>query len=91
MGDKALGAALLVGAILGLIGYLSLLLIPGLGSFNFFLAVAIIMIIAVGALCVIIAWIGYTLLTTPAPTPPTTPPTPTPTEPTGTGKEKKKA
>ncbi|MFQ5762086.1 MAG: transcriptional regulator [Candidatus Bathyarchaeia archaeon] len=63
MNDKALGAGLLVGGILGFIGYIILLITSPI------LALQIIAIIAVGALCVILAWIGYTLITTPAPAP----------------------
>jgi len=60
--DRALGAVLLIGGILAFVGYLALL-------FTWFeVAVMLIMIIAVGAVCFILAWIGYTLLTTPPPT-----------------------
>ncbi|MFQ5998042.1 MAG: transcriptional regulator [Candidatus Bathyarchaeia archaeon] len=63
MNDKALGGALLGGGILGFIGYVLLLI------FNTILALQIIAIIAVGAIAFILAWIGYTLITTPAPAP----------------------
>lgn len=66
---------MLVGAILGLFGYLWLLFVV-----SFEAAVIIIMVILVGAICVILGWVGYTLITTPAPAPPTAPPTPVETE-----------
>ncbi|MFH1327986.1 MAG: transcriptional regulator [Candidatus Bathyarchaeota archaeon] len=68
MRDRSLGAAILVLSCLAFIGYIILLFT------NFEIAVIIIMIIAVGAVCGILAWIGYTLVTTPAPSIPETPP-----------------
>jgi len=60
--DRALGAALLIGGFLAFVGYLYLLFTA------FEAAVILIMVILVGGVCFILAWIGYTLLTTPAPT-----------------------
>ncbi|MEM3736497.1 MAG: transcriptional regulator [Candidatus Bathyarchaeia archaeon] len=82
MNDRFLGAVLLVGGILAFLGYLALL-------FTWFeIAVIVVMVTLVGAVCFILAWIGYTLLTTPAPTQleaPTTSSTP------ATGTEEKTA
>jgi len=74
MSDKAIGAAMLAGAIIALIIYLLALFFPpwgGIGGFAWYIAITVVAIIAIGAVCVIIGWVGYTLLTTPAPTPPT--------------------
>ena len=74
MSDKGIGAVMLAGAIIALIIYLLALFFPpwgGIGGFAWYIAITIVALIAVGAVCVIIAWVGYTLLTTPAPTPPT--------------------
>lgn len=68
---------MLAGAIIALIVYLMALLCPwwgGVGGLAWQYAITILAIIAVGAICVIIAWVGYTLLTTPAPTSLETPP-----------------
>ena len=74
MSDRGIGAGMLAGAIVALIIYLLALFFPpwgGIGGFAWYIAITVVAIIAVGAVCVIIAWVGYTLLTTPAPTPPT--------------------
>jgi len=74
MSDKGIGVAMLAGAVIALIIYLLALFFPpwgGIGGFAWYIAITIVALIAVGAVCVIIAWVGYTLLTTPAPTPPT--------------------
>lgn len=91
LGDKALGGILLVGSLLALAVYLYAL------AAAWWLAVTVIMVILVGAVCLILAWIGYTLLTTPPPAPPTvevpptleTPITPTPTQSGERGKAEK--
>jgi predicted DNA-binding transcriptional regulator len=69
LSDKGLGAAMLVGSVVALIIYLMALFLPswgGVGGFAWYIAITVIAIIAVGAVCVIIGWVGYTLLTTPA-------------------------
>lgn len=74
MNDKALGALMLVGGIIVIVVYVWALFIPpfgGIGSLAWQIAISIVAIVAVAAVCVIIAWVGYTLITTPAPTPPT--------------------
>jgi len=60
--DRVVGAGLLAGGVLALIGYLALLFTW------FYAAVVIVVVIMVAAFCFVLAWIGYTLLTTPAPT-----------------------
>jgi predicted DNA-binding transcriptional regulator len=65
--DKVLGAVMLVGGILALIVYVSALFF--LGEFAWYLAISIVAFIAVAAVCGILAWIGYTLITTPKPIP----------------------
>ncbi len=67
MSDKGLGAGMLAGGIIALVVYLFALFGYGIGSLAWQLALTIVAIIAVGAVCIIIIWIGYTLLTTPAP------------------------
>ena len=87
MSDKGIGVAMLAGAVIALIIYLLALFFPpwgGIGGFAWYIAITIVALIAVGAVCVIIAWVGYTLLTTPAPAPPTLEETST-----ETGEEKK--
>jgi len=72
--DKALGALMLVGGIIVIVVYVWALFIPpfgGIGSLAWQIAISIVAIVAVAAVCVIMAWVGYTLITTPAPTPPT--------------------
>ena len=67
MGDKTLGGAMLVGGVIALIIYLLALFLGGVGSIAWQLAITVVAVIAVGAVCVILIWIGYTLITTPAP------------------------
>ena len=67
MGDKALGCAMLVGGVIALIIYLLALFLWGVGSIAWEIAITVVAVIAVGAVCVILIWIGYTLVTTPAP------------------------
>jgi len=75
MKDKAIGALLLVAGILVFAAYVYMMIIaptatlPLLGIKLWDLAVDIAIIAAVGVLCFIVGWIGYTLLTTPAPAP----------------------
>ena len=61
--DKVLGAVMLVGGILALTVYVSALFF--LGEFAWYLAISIIAFIAVAGVCGILAWVGYTLITTP--------------------------
>jgi len=73
LSDKGLGAVMLVGAIIALVVYLLAMFFPlwgGIGGFAWYIAITVVAVLAVGAVCVIIGWVGYTLLTTPAPTPP---------------------
>lgn len=72
MNDKGLGVALLLGAILAIAIYIYLIV-----AVNPLLTLQATAIIAVGAICVILGWIGYTLITTPSPAPiePVTPAT----------------
>lgn len=65
--DRILGVVMLVGGILALIVYVSALFF--LGEFAWYLAISALALIAVAVVCGILAWIGYTLLTTPAPKP----------------------
>jgi len=60
-----LGAVMLVGGVIALIVYVSVLFF--LGGFAWYLAISIVAFIAVAAVCGILAWIGYTLTTTPKP------------------------
>lgn len=70
LNDKGLGAGLLAGGILAFVGYVILLFTSPV------LALQIIAVVAVGAVCIILAWIGYTLIITPAPAPVETEATP---------------
>jgi MFS family permease len=65
LSDKVLGALLLVAGILVIAVYVWALFFAG--SFAWLVAISVVAVIAVGAVCVIVAWIGYTLLTTPSP------------------------
>ena len=65
MSDKVLGAALLAAGILVIAVYVWALFFAG--SFAWLVAISVVAVIAVGAVCVIVAWIGYTLLTTSMP------------------------
>jgi len=65
--DKVLGALMLAGGIIILIVYAWALFFAG--EVAWWYAISIVAIVAVGAVCIIIAWVGYTLLTTPAPSP----------------------
>ena len=67
MNDRILGAGILLGSILGIGVYFYLVFLsPPQWST---LVIQISAFTAVGAILVIVAWIGYTLATTPPPTP----------------------
>jgi flagellar basal body-associated protein FliL len=95
MNDKVLGGLLFAAGIIVFIVYCVFLFGPKLTSNAippelFWVAIIVPLVIIVGAVCFIAAWIGYTLLTTPAPTPieaPTEAPT---TEATSASAEEKK-
>jgi len=63
--DQALGSMILLGSILGIAAYFYLTFL----SPWIVLTIQISAFIAVAAILLIIAWIGYTLATTPPPTP----------------------
>ncbi len=87
--DRALGAALLAGGAIAIIIYVWALFFAG--PFAWWIAISVVALIAVAAVCVIIAWVGYTLLTTPAPSPPSleeTSPEETPSETPAEGERK---
>ncbi|MCX8176198.1 MAG: transcriptional regulator [Candidatus Bathyarchaeota archaeon] len=65
--DKILGGLMLVGGVVVFILYAWALFFAG--EVAWWYAISIVAIVAVGAVCVIIAWVGYTLLTTPTPSP----------------------
>ncbi|MGP3667375.1 MAG: transcriptional regulator [Candidatus Bathyarchaeota archaeon] len=72
--DKVLGGLMFVGGVIVFIIYAWALFFAG--GVAWWWAISIVAIVAVGAVCVIIAWVGYTLLTTPAPSPVTLEPEP---------------
>ena len=63
--DKALGGAILVGSIAGIVIYFWLLFMSPWA----WLTIQVSAFAAVGMVLLIIAWIGYTLATTPPPMP----------------------
>jgi len=63
--DQAIGGVILLGSILGIIAYFWLVFMSGLS----WLTIQASAFLAVAAVLVIVAWIGYTLATTPPPTP----------------------
>ena len=65
LNDRILGHLILTGSLLGIIGYFYILF---LSSWTL-LAIQISAFVAVSAMLAIIAWIGYTLATTPPPMP----------------------
>ena len=65
MDDRVVGALILVGSILGILAYFWLVFL----SPWVLLTMQLTAFIAVAAVLVIIAWIGYTLATTPPPRP----------------------
>jgi len=65
MDDRVIGALILVGSILGILAYFWLIFL----SPWILLTMQLTAFIAVAAVLVILAWIGYTLTTTPPPQP----------------------
>jgi len=65
MNDRVLGAGILLGSILGIGVYFYLVFLSQWSV----LVIQISAFAAVGAVLIIVAWIGYTLATTPPPTP----------------------
>jgi len=65
MDDRVIGALILVGSILGILAYFWLIFL----SPWILLTMQLTAFIAVAAVLVILAWIGYTLATTPPPQP----------------------
>jgi len=65
MDDKMLGYGMFIGSLLGIICYFYLIFL----SPWTLMVVKISALLAVGAMLAIIAWIGYTLATTPPPLP----------------------
>ena len=65
MDDRVVGALILVGSILGILAYFWLVFL----SPWVLLTMQLTAFIAVAAVLVILAWIGYTLATTPPPKP----------------------
>lgn len=66
--DQLLGLLVFVASVIGMIIYFCLMFIPPLNQWAF-LVIQITMFIAVGAVLGVLAWIGYTLATTPPPEP----------------------
>lgn len=65
MDDRALGAVILIGSVFGVVCYFWLVFL----SIWSWLTVQLSAFAAVAAVLLIVAWIGYTLATTPPPTP----------------------
>jgi len=65
MDDRVLGAGVLLGSLLGVALYFYLVFLSAWGV----LTVRLTAFAAVGAVLLILAWIGYTLATTPPPMP----------------------
>jgi predicted DNA-binding transcriptional regulator len=65
--DQLIGYLILLGSVLGIIVYIWLLFLspPGWA----WITIQLSALVAVGAVLLITAWIGYTLATTPPPTP----------------------
>jgi len=79
--DRAIGAALVVGAIVGVIIYGSLMFLPSYGIDKYAVDVLkITAFVAIAAILGVLGWIGYVMATTP-------PPVPLEPEPTTTAKE----
>jgi len=67
--DRAIGGALVVGAIIGVIIYGFLLFYPPLGDGIHLAVLEITAFVAVLAILAILGWIGYVMATTPPPVP----------------------
>ena len=66
--DKVLGALMFAGGVVAIVVYVWALFFAGPLAWQ--IAVSVVAFIAVAAVCVVVVWVGYTLITTPAPTPP---------------------
>ncbi len=66
--DQLLGLLVFAASVIGIIIYFCLMFVPPLNQWAF-LVIQITMFIAVGAVLGVLAWIGYTLATTPPPEP----------------------
>jgi predicted DNA-binding transcriptional regulator len=92
--DRAIGAALVVGAVVGVFVYGFLLFYPfGANSKIALYTLEITAFVAVVGILAILGWIGYVMATTPPPVPLEPEPTPTANSTTGaqTGSPEKKA
>lgn len=67
MNDKAIGAGMMAAGIIAILAYVWALFFAG--PLGWQIAISVLALIAVGAICGIIIWIGYTLATTPPPKP----------------------
>lgn len=67
--DRAVGAALVAGAVIGVIIYGFLMFYPPLGDHIHLLVLEITAFVAVLAILAILGWIGYVMATTPPPMP----------------------
>ena len=83
--DRAIGAALVVGAVIGVIIYGLLVFWPPLGDHIHLLVLEITAFVAVLGILAILGWIGYVMATTPPPVP--LEPEPTPSESTGSAQQ----
>lgn len=67
MNDKAVGAGMMAAGIIAILIYVWALFFAG--ALGWWLAISVLALIAVGAVCGIVIWIGYTLATTTPPKP----------------------
>ena len=67
--DRAIGAALVAGAVIGVIIYGLLMFWPPLGDHIHLLVLEITAFVAVLGILAILGWIGYVMATTPPPVP----------------------
>ena len=67
--DRAVGAALVAGAVIGVLIYGFLMFYPPLGDHIHLLVLEITAFVAVLAILAILGWIGYVMATTPPPMP----------------------
>lgn len=77
--DRMIGAALVAGAVIGVIIYGLLMFWPALGDHIHLLVLEITAFVAVLGILAILGWIGYVMATTPPPVP-LEPETTTPSE-----------
>jgi predicted DNA-binding transcriptional regulator len=87
--DRAIGSALVIGAVVGVFVYGFLLF--GLGSKIALYTLEITAFVAVIGILAILGWIGYVMATTPPPVPLEPEPAPTTSAPQSTGATEKKA